>query len=130
MALTIKARIRGSKALQRELKKRAREAPKALAGALFIEAERIMGKSKRLVPVDTGALRASGHVQLPKISGKKVRVVLGYGGAAAPYAVFVHERPARHNAPTQWKYLETPLNAAIPGMAGRIARRLRRERVA
>jgi hypothetical protein len=125
MALTIKAQLRGSKALQRELKRRARGAPKALARALFLEAEQIMGKSKRLVPVDTGALRASGHVQPPKISGKKVSVLLGYGGAAAPYAVFVHERPARHNSPTMWKYLETPLNEAIPGMAGRIARRLR-----
>ena len=127
MALKLKARIRGSKALQRELKRRAREAPKALAGALFLEAERIMGKSKRLVPVDTGALRASGHVQTPVIVGKKVSVTLGYGGAAVPYAVIVHERPARHNAPTQFKYLEMPLNEAIPGMAGRIVRRLRRD---
>ena len=84
-----------------------------------------MGKSKRLVPVDTGALRASGHVQLPVIRGKKVAVVLGYGGAAAPYAVFVHEKQARHNPPTQWKYLEQPLNEAIPGMAGRLAKRIR-----
>jgi hypothetical protein len=127
MALTIKARIRGSKALQRELKKRGREAPKAMAKALFQEAERIMGKSKRIVPVDKGPLRASGHVQLPEIRGKKVSVTLGYGGAAAPYAVIVHEKPARHNAPTQWKYLEVPLNEAIPGMAGRIARSLRRD---
>lgn len=127
MALRLKAQIRGSKALQRELKRRAREAPKALAGALFIEAERIMGKSKRIVPVDKGALRASGHVQLPVIKGKKVSVTLGYGGAAVRYAVIVHEKPARHNAPTQWKYLEKPLNEAIPGMGSRIARRLRRE---
>lgn len=127
MALRLKARIRGSKALQRELKRRARGAPKALAGALFIEAEGIMGKSKRIVPVDKGPLRASGHVQLPKIRGKKVSVTLGYGGAAAPYAVFVHEKPARHTPPTQWKYLETPFNEAIPGMAGRIAQRLRRK---
>lgn len=127
MALTIKAKLVGSRALARELKRRARKAPKALAGALFIEAEGIMGKSKRIVPVDKGALRASGHVQTPQISGKKVSVTLGYGGAAAPYAVFVHERPARHNAPTQWKFLEVPLNQAIPGMPGRIARRLRRD---
>jgi hypothetical protein len=125
MALTIKARIRGSKALQRELKRRARGAPKALARALFLEAEQIMGKSKRIVPVRFGTLKSSGHVQLPVIAGKKVTVTLGYGGAAAPYAVFVHERPARHKPPTQWKYLEQPFNEAIPGMAGRIARRLR-----
>ena len=125
MALKITARLRGSRELRRELKRRGRQAPKALARALFQEAEQIMSVSKRLVPVDTGALRASGHVQLPVIRGKKVKVVLGYGGAAAPYAVFVHEKQARHNPPTQWKYLEKPLFQAVPGMAGRIAKRLR-----
>ena len=127
MALRITARLRGSAALRRELKRRGGAAQKALARALFLEGEQIMGKSKRLVPVDTGALRASGHVQLPVIRGKKVTVVLGYGGAAAPYAVFVHEKQARHNPPTQWKYLEQPLNEAIPGMAGRLARRMKRD---
>ena len=127
MALRITARLRGSAALRRELKRRGGAAQKALARALFLEGEQIMGKSKRLVPVDTGALRASGHVQLPVIRGKRVSVVLGYGGAAAPYAVFVHEKQARHNPPTQWKYLEQPLNEAIPGMAGRLARRMKRD---
>ena len=125
MALRITARLRGSAALRRELKRRGSAAQKDLARALFQEGEQIMGKSKRLVPVDTDALRTSGHVQLPVIRGKKVTVVLGYGGAAAPYAVFVHEKQARHNPPTQWKYLEQPLNEAIPGMAGRLAKRIR-----
>ena len=123
--LKINARLRGSRALRRELKRRGRVAPKALARALFHEGEQIMAASKRLVPVDKGALRASGHVQLPVIRGKRVTVVLGYGGAAAPYAVFVHEKQARHKPPTQWKYLEVPLNEAIPGMARRIAKRVR-----
>ena len=125
MGFKITARLRGSAALKRELKRQGKKARKALARALFLEGEQIMAKSKRLVPVDTGALRASGHVQLPVIRGKKVTVVLGYGGAAAPYAVFVHEKQARHNPPTQWKYLEQPLNEAIPGMAGRLAKRIR-----
>lgn len=127
MALTIKAKLVGSKALTKELQRRARGAPKALARALFAEAEQIMGKSKRIVPVDKGSLRASGHVQLPQVSGTKVTVTLGYGGAAAPYAVFVHEKPARHDPPTQWKFLERPMNEAILGMAGRIVKRLRRD---
>lgn len=126
MALKIKARLTGTRALKRELKRRGMGAPKALARELFQEAEQIMGKSKRIVPVDKGPLRASGHVQLPEIRGQKVSVTLGYGGAAAPYAVFVHEKPARHKPPTQWKYLETPFNEALSGMASRIARKLRR----
>ena len=126
MALKITARMRGSRALRRELRRRGQEAPKLLARALFQEGERIMAASKRIVPVDKGPLRASGHVQLPVIRGRKVTVVLGYGGAAAPYAVFVHERPARHKPPTQWKYLEKPFFEAMPGMADRIAKGLRR----
>ena len=80
-----------------------------------------MGESKRIVPVAFGVLRASGHVQLPVIVGRRVTVTLGYGGAAAPYAVFVHERQARHTPPTQWKYLEKPFNEALVGMARRLA---------
>lgn len=127
MVLKIKARLRGSRALRRELKRRGKAAPKRLGRALFLEAEQIMAKSKRIVPVDKGPLRASGHVQLPVIRGRKVSVTLGYGGAAAPYALFVHEKQARHKPPTQWKYLETPLNEAIPGMAARIAKRMKRD---
>ena len=125
MALKIQARLRGSRALQRELKRRGKKAPRDLGRALFQEGEQIMAASKRIVPVDKGPLRASGHVQLPVIRGKRVTVTLGYGGAAAPYAVFVHEKPARHTPPTQWKYLEQPLFEAVPGMAGRLAARVR-----
>ena len=126
MALRITARLRGDKQLKAALRKRGREAPKILARALFREAEPIMTKSKRLVPVDTGALRSSGHVEPPEIRGKRVRVFLVYGGASAEYAVFVHENTnARHNPPTQAKYLEQPLMEAIPGLGGRLAARVR-----
>ena len=42
-------------------------------------------------PLDTGALRASGMAHPPEVSGTKVTVRLTFGGAAAPYALFVHE---------------------------------------
>jgi very-short-patch-repair endonuclease len=58
--------------------------------ALREEAERIMAISKeQYVPVDTGNLRASGHVKTPQAVGSLVYVDLGYGGAAAPYALCV-----------------------------------------
>ena len=123
-SLAIRARLRGSPKLRAAVRQWLRDQPERLAGALFLEGEQIMAKSKRIVPVATGALRASGNVQPPEVVGKRVRIVLGYGGAAAPYAVFVHERPATHAPPTQWKYLEQPMNEAIPGMARRIARRM------
>lgn len=89
--LALKTSFRGSRELQRELRRLGREAPKILARALFKEGERIMAASKLLVPVDLGPLRASGHVQLPEIRGARVKVLLGYGGAATPYAVVIHE---------------------------------------
>lgn len=75
---------------------------------LFKEATKIMNASKPLVPVDTGFLRQSGHVQLPFIQGDRVTVTLGY---AAEYAIYVHENlNARHKVGTA-KYLEIPFRA-------------------
>lgn len=68
------------------------QAQKLGSAALFQEANKIMAKSKPLVPVFHGALRSSGHVQLPRRTASgDIEVVLGYGGAASDYAVFVHE---------------------------------------
>ena len=89
---------------------------KVTASALYGIAEEVMTSSKDIVPVDTGNLKSTGHVQPPKISGPIIEVTLGYGGTAADgeevgYAWYVHENSeAQHAAPTQWKYLETPLN--------------------
>jgi hypothetical protein len=109
--------------------------------ALREEAERIMAISKeQYVPVDTGNLRASGHVKTPQAVGSLVYVDLGYGGAAAPYALSVHENPRsgktggispsgfpyEHWAQTgEWKYLETPVKQALPGLNKRIQTRVR-----
>jgi len=73
-----------------------RQAPnlflQAAAKALYEEAEMIMTDSKEnYVPVQTGNLKSSGHVQLPVISGSQVSVTMGYGGPAAKYALAVHE---------------------------------------
>lgn len=112
--------------------------PKVLAKALYGEAEDIMRESKLIVPVDTGTLRSSGHVEQPKIAGMKTSVTLGYGGAASGYAIPVHEIPpppmksrggrsARHNPPTQWKYLEMPFKKARRGLTERLGRKVRAE---
>jgi hypothetical protein len=66
-------------------------APAAVGAALFLEGEQIMAASKPLVPVDMGPLRASGHVQLPKVTPDHVSVTMGYGGTASGYAVYLHE---------------------------------------
>jgi hypothetical protein len=72
-------------------------------------AEEIMTRAKELCPVDTGALRASGHVQAPVDDAGGVSVELGFGGPAAPYAVYVHENLDAHHTVGQAKFLEDPL---------------------
>lgn len=104
----------------------------AIGQALYEEAELIMGDSKeRYVPVKTTALRESGHVDLPKMRGRRVEVTMGFGGPAAPYALYVHEDlTKRHGSalPPPWgpkpaeqtaKYLEIPFLQALPGISQR-----------
>ena len=100
---------------------------KKTAGALYREAEQIMTTSKQnFVPVDWGTLKGSGHVETPKLSGSTITVTLGYGGAAAEYALRVHEDlEARHKV-GEAKYLERPFLEAVHGMPERIAADLRR----
>ncbi len=91
-----------------------------IARGLFIEGERIMSDSKKQVPVDTGALRSTGHVQPPDFSGPSVSVTLGYGGPAAGYAIVVHEDlQARHTVGNAL-YLERPFLDALPGAQRRL----------
>lgn len=89
---------------------------KQLAGAAYRRGQAIMSVSQRLVPVDTGELKSSGHVELPKISGSKVQVDLVYGGPAAPYARIVHEDLDAFHKVGQAKYLEEPFLAERAGV--------------
>lgn len=89
MSVTIE--VEGRQELIRALRKAKDRGMKSLAAGLFGEGNAVMRESKREVPVDEGTLRASGFVDLPKIDRAGIEVVLGYGGAASSYAVFVHE---------------------------------------
>lgn len=95
--------------------------------ALYRLGEQIMAESKRRVPVDTGNLRASGHVQAPKTENLSVSVTLGYGGPGVGYALPVHERfDVRHKVGGP-KYLEQPVMEFAGQMEAILARDLRRE---
>jgi hypothetical protein len=134
-------KVKGVDELKRILKQLGDKAPKEAAKALYVEAQNIMSKSKdKYVPVDTSTLKNSGFVKLPEITGNKVSITLGYGGAASEYALAVHEHLSEHS-PQSWiiaesegdgvnfnvggpKYLEIPLMNAKRGMAKRLARRI------
>lgn len=74
-----------------ELDRDVAELYRRLAQGLVIEAESTIAVSTPDVPVDTGALRSSGHVQEPKWTGEGVSVAFGYGSASVSYAAIVHE---------------------------------------
>lgn len=124
--MEIKATVTPPKKLLAKLERYRKDFVKVLAGAMVKEAEDIITKSKKIVPVDTGNLRSTGHVRLPIIDGDNVSVYLGYGGTAAPYAVYVHENlTAKHHEGQQAKYLEQPFNEAKNGLNERVAQRIR-----
>ena len=106
----------------------------SMANALYRQAERIMTASKRQVPVDTGNLRDTGHVEPPKhpLNERDIAVTLAYGGTAGAsvtkhkteggkrvtyyrdesqvgYAVYVHEDLSVYHKVGNAKYLERPL---------------------
>lgn len=105
--------ITGDKELVNALKSGGQLAPRAIAQAIWEEANTIFAKSQILVPVDTGVLRGSGGVSAPQMGNQGYFVDIFYGGPAAPYALYVHEIIGNyHNPPTQAKYLEQPLMEA------------------
>ena len=121
-------KVVGVSGLQRRFRGASKRIQQAIKATLFQEAERMMTISKQQVPVDTGNLRASGHVTLPFESGGQVFVELGYGGPAGAgahggqsnaqsvgYALTVHEDlQMQHRQGTKAKYLEDPVKENIP----------------
>jgi len=92
----------------------------AHAAELYQSAEIVMTAAKELTPVDTGALRASGHVQEPKIEGGTVSVELGFGGPSVDYAEIVHEDLNANHAVGQAKFLEQPFMQMQPEIQKRL----------
>ena len=88
-------------------------ASRAAASALYRSGEAIATKSRQeYVPIDTGALKSSIHVEPAKLEGSVVTVSIVAGGASAGYALWVHEINKNYRNGKQWKYLETPAKLA------------------
>jgi hypothetical protein len=136
-----KTRFTGVEAMQAKLRRIAQRFPERVARFLYREAEFVMTDSKQhYVPVAEvrgGTLRGGGYVKPPVRTGRTIRVELGYGGAAAAYALAIHEHPSPHSPPS-WrgvtvhfhptghgpKYLERPLMKHVAVLAPRAARDL------
>lgn len=89
--MRIEFRIKGLDALAKKLENAAKILESAVGREMYIFAEEVMTASKLVVPVKTGTLMNTGHVELPQSTPQGVIIQLGYGGPAAPYALYVHE---------------------------------------
>lgn len=111
----LKFKIRGMKELKAALKKVRDDAKAAANRAVYVAGNEVMTEAKIRAPLDLGPLRASGYVTLPQ-DGK---VELGFGGAAAEYALVQHERIEFKHEVGEAKYLEKAINAVdVAGIVG------------
>ncbi len=106
--------------VERVLRELAAAVPDEVARGLYHEAEMIMNDSKRMTPVDTGYLRASGYVLDPTVGGDAIEVQLGFW---ANYAAYVHDLPYNHVNGSP-RFLEMALDDRMPGMGRRIIDRV------
>lgn len=100
---------------------------RAVGQSLSESAQLVMRESQRQVPVRDGYLIGSGTVNEPKFSNGFVKVTMGYGGAAAKYALYVHNSPYEKNwtkPGTKSHFLSDPLAAATVEIQGRLAKRI------
>ena len=88
-------------------------------------AEEEMTEAKRRTPVDTGELRASGHVTMGETENGGVRAELAFGGPAAPYALTVHEDLEAFHKVGQAKFLESVLNESARYFLARVGAKIK-----
>lgn len=119
--IRLTATVTGAEKIKQMLKRHQAKAIQALKRELYQEAEGIMSQAKEFVPVDTGTLKDSGTVRLPREEGGSIVQELGFGGAAADYAVYVHENTLVFHKVGMAKFLEIPFRQAEKGLAERVA---------
>jgi len=117
-------KLTGTEQMRKKLERISRRLPTELEVALRQEAEVVATACKKATPVQYGALKGSIHVEGPRTVGTVASADIVAGGVAAPYAVYVHENMrARHKVGGP-KFIERPINDAVPGLAARIAARI------
>lgn len=113
---------RGANEVLANLTKLIAFSPNEFAKALFQEGLVEAKECQRSTPVETGALRATIHVEGPFREGRRIWIFIVAGGPSAEYALIVHEDPEAFHKVGGWKYIERPLKESAPYMAGRITK--------
>jgi hypothetical protein len=82
----------------------------------------VFNRSQVYVPKKTGALMASGHLQVGTTLSGRPEGSITYGGKDAPYAALVHEMTGRaHSPPTRSKFLQAALEEELDSFLVSIA---------
>lgn len=118
------ASLKGREQMRARLLRLQRKFPDEVVRALRVEAEIEAKEVKRRTPVDRGPLRASVHVVGPTRMGNRIVVFIAVGGAAAPYAIYVHEDLEAFHKVGQAKFIESVILESRPYMAARVAKRI------
>lgn len=127
---TITIELKGLDKLLKTIKERIGVLASPMVGAAIrAECEIEMTEAKKRCPVDTGALRSTGHVEGPESEDEGYRTRMVFGGPAAPYAEIVHEDEEAFHKVGQWKYLESVLVESKPYMVQRIFDRVSKRAV-
>ena len=143
MARSLYLQVQGTEKLLAQLAKLRSVAPVAIAAALYEEGEGVIDLAvDKYVPKDQGQLAGSHFVNFPVVSPAGIRVVLGFGGAAAPYAEAVHENPRAGKtggvSPSgrryrtwakvgEWQYLEKAMVERARHLPRRLGVRIQRD---
>ncbi len=98
--------IKGLKEVYKDLKLTEEEIINAALKGQKLLAQNILGESQKIVPVDTGTLKRSGHIET-----KDNITTISYN---TPYALKQHEDPTlNHPRGGEAKYLERPFNEKV-----------------
>jgi hypothetical protein len=118
-------RLTGLAEMQAKLKQAAEGVRVQMKSALAAEAERLLAEAQARVPVKTGALRDSGHVEMRDDGAGHLTATIAFGNEQVDYAVEVHENlEARHTDGGQSKYLESVINEEALQVAEHLAQRI------
>jgi len=124
MAAKAVPRFVGADATMRDLKKLIDQLPDRFGNALYAEAQIEATECKKRTPVDTGALRASIHVEGPFRKGRRIWATVVAGGPTVQYAFIVHEDLDAFHSNGEAKYIERPLAESAPFISARVAARI------
>lgn len=84
--------------------------------------EETFGKALEYTPVASGELRQSGYLEKEQYRDNAVAVI-GFGrGGNPPYAIYVHEMPFHHEAPTRSKFLQSAVDEDMEDIKARVVK--------